>query len=215
MATENKQIVVDITTSMGSCLVESWLSSVIRGVSSLQVPYSSRLCAPQIVILLAAAETTIPLLFLKSWICDTANQILVTKGSKLIIIAVWEEAQVFLSDWTPLVAQYGNVEGLAALSPKAKGPTNPLAVYPETLYYTIVAFSLCSLYFSTLLINLNTREFVQGNGSVVTTMTSFASALRGRSDNDTIVLAPMHKRGGSGREVDVQVCSSRIPETQN
>lgn len=87
-------------------------------------------------------------------------------------------------------------------------------MYPETLYYTIVAFSLCSLYFSTLLINLNTREFVQGNGSVVTTMTSFASALRGRSDNDTIVLAPMHKRGGSGREVDVQVCSSRIPETQ-
>ncbi|KAJ7087141.1 hypothetical protein C8R44DRAFT_820367, partial [Mycena epipterygia] len=77
-----------------------------------------------------------------------------------------------------------------------------LSVYPDTLFYCIIEFSLCSLYFSTLLANLNTREYVQGrNGGIIT---SFSTG--GEVPGSGHVLAPMYSENGtSGVRVDQDV----------
>ncbi|KAK7013823.1 hypothetical protein R3P38DRAFT_3004074 [Favolaschia claudopus] len=69
-----------------------------------------------------------------------------------------------------------------------------IAKYPNDLYYTIFEYSLCSLYFSTLLANLNTRDFVQGrgkNGSVLTT-SGFQAA---NNNTNTLVLQSTNHGG--------------------
>lgn len=87
-----------------------------------------------------------------------------------------------------------------------------LAVYPDTIYYTIVEFALCSLYFSTLLVNLNTREFVQGKPTgVVSSMSAFDPSPRryatDGSDGNTLTLTPMDKKstGGESSMLDIRV----------
>ncbi|KAK0499104.1 hypothetical protein EDD18DRAFT_1350537 [Armillaria luteobubalina] len=67
--------------------------------------------------------------------------------------------------------------------------------YPASLYYCILEFSLCSLYFSTLLANLNTREYVQSRGGINTVSTFNADY---RSDNNALVLGPLTTHSGSG-----------------
>ncbi|PBK63886.1 hypothetical protein ARMSODRAFT_1023534 [Armillaria solidipes] len=73
-----------------------------------------------------------------------------------------------------------------------------IKVYPASLYYCILEFSLCSLYFSTLLANLNTREYVQSGGSgCIDTLSTFNAEYR----PDDIVLRPLNThalRGLSG-----------------
>ncbi|KAK0224209.1 hypothetical protein IW262DRAFT_1459264 [Armillaria fumosa] len=70
-----------------------------------------------------------------------------------------------------------------------------IKVYPVSLYYCILEFSLCSLYFSTLLANLNTREYVQSRGGINTISTFNADY---RDDNNALVLGPLTTRSGSG-----------------
>ncbi|KAK0224201.1 hypothetical protein IW262DRAFT_1459258 [Armillaria fumosa] len=70
-----------------------------------------------------------------------------------------------------------------------------IKVYPASLYYCILEFSLCSLYFSTLLANLNTREYVQSHGGINTISTFSADY---RSDNNALVLGPLTTHSGSG-----------------
>ncbi|KAF8873498.1 hypothetical protein CPB85DRAFT_1568652 [Mucidula mucida] len=325
MASAGQQIVIDITTGFGSCLLGSWLSCVVWGASSLQV-FIYFMCSGD------HDPASLQFLIAFLWVFDTANTLLVVKGN-----------------WRPLVSNYGDMVGLALISPfeigsrwqhhtwiestvifvvqlyfirriykfakksfvrtvfqnvltlvfigfmvllaswqligiiiyqvhgygtdiatlskpllvglnislraaavaadviialcmlyllTEQGPSHfartrqmvyrlifvtvgsgaltavivtlvliLLAVYPDTLYYTIVEFSLCSLYFSTLLINLNTRDYVQGTGSVVTTMSSLhASRSTGPSANDTLILSPLHtKRSGSRPDVDIHI----------
>ncbi|KAK0431020.1 hypothetical protein EV421DRAFT_2041483 [Armillaria borealis] len=67
--------------------------------------------------------------------------------------------------------------------------------YPNALYYTIVEYSLCSLYFSTLLANLNARAYIQSPDGMLT-ISAFSAAHRGR-DNDTLALGSLtHPRNG-------------------
>ncbi len=70
-----------------------------------------------------------------------------------------------------------------------------IKVYPASLYYCILEFSLCSLYFSTLLANLNTREYVQSHGGINTVSTFNADY---RSDNNALVLGPLTTHSSSG-----------------
>jgi len=79
-----------------------------------------------------------------------------------------------------------------------------LLVYPDTLFYCIIEFSLCSLYFSTLLANLNTREYVQGTNNGVISSFSTGRDLPGSRGN-THVLAPIYSENGSGVRVDRDV----------
>ncbi|KAJ7142761.1 hypothetical protein C8R44DRAFT_761054 [Mycena epipterygia] len=58
-----------------------------------------------------------------------------------------------------------------------------LSVYPDTLFYCIIEYSLCSLYFSTLLANLNTRKYVQGRKSCIITSFSAGRELPGLGGN--------------------------------
>ncbi|KAK0219310.1 hypothetical protein EDD85DRAFT_942225 [Armillaria nabsnona] len=70
-----------------------------------------------------------------------------------------------------------------------------LTIYPAALYYSIVEYSLCSLYFSTLLANLNARAYIQSPDGVLT-ISSFSAARRSR-DNDTLALGSLtHPRNG-------------------
>ncbi|KAK0207506.1 hypothetical protein IW262DRAFT_1469460 [Armillaria fumosa] len=62
-------------------------------------------------------------------------------------------------------------------------------VYPTALYYTIVEFSLCSLYFSTLLANLNARTYIQSPDGRMT-ISSFGTARRSRN-NETFALGSL------------------------
>ncbi|KAK7055267.1 hypothetical protein R3P38DRAFT_1349584 [Favolaschia claudopus] len=89
-----------------------------------------------------------------------------------------------------------------------------VAKYPADLTYTICEYSLCSLYFSTLLANLNTRDFVQGkNGNIMTTSGFHAAPTSG----NTLVLAPMYasetmaSTGGVRVRVDKDIDSKVYP----
>ncbi|PBK95032.1 hypothetical protein ARMGADRAFT_1163742 [Armillaria gallica] len=62
-------------------------------------------------------------------------------------------------------------------------------IYPTALYYSIVEFSLCSLYFSTLLANLNARAYIQSPDGMFT-ISAFSAARRSR-DNDTLALSSL------------------------
>ncbi|SJL18107.1 uncharacterized protein ARMOST_21679 [Armillaria ostoyae] len=67
--------------------------------------------------------------------------------------------------------------------------------YPNALYYTIVEYSLCSLYFSTLLANLNARAYIQSPDGMLT-ISAFSAARHSR-DNDTLALGSLtHSRNG-------------------
>ncbi|PBK64935.1 hypothetical protein ARMSODRAFT_1087624 [Armillaria solidipes] len=61
--------------------------------------------------------------------------------------------------------------------------------YPNALYYTIVEYSLCSLYFSTLLANLNARAYIQSPDGMLT-ISAFSAARRSR-DDDTLALGSL------------------------
>ncbi|KAJ7123510.1 hypothetical protein C8R44DRAFT_980860 [Mycena epipterygia] len=82
-----------------------------------------------------------------------------------------------------------------------------LSVYPDTLFYCIIEYSLCSLYFSTLLANLNSREYVQGrNGGIITSFSTGRELPASR--RNTHVLAPMYSENGTSGvrvERDVQI----------
>ncbi|PBK63894.1 hypothetical protein ARMSODRAFT_1023540 [Armillaria solidipes] len=71
-----------------------------------------------------------------------------------------------------------------------------IKIYPASLYYCILEFSLCSLYFSTLLANLNTRDFVQSRGGI-NTLSTFNADYRS-ADNNALVLGPLTTHSGSG-----------------
>ncbi|PBK64958.1 hypothetical protein ARMSODRAFT_1022667 [Armillaria solidipes] len=67
--------------------------------------------------------------------------------------------------------------------------------YPNALYYSIVEYSLCSLYFSTLLANLNARAYIQSPDGMLT-ISAFSVAQRSRA-NDTLALGSLtHPRNG-------------------
>ncbi|PBK81024.1 hypothetical protein ARMGADRAFT_1068708 [Armillaria gallica] len=70
-----------------------------------------------------------------------------------------------------------------------------LTIYPAALYYSIVEYSLCSLYFSTLLANLNARAYIQSPNGMLT-ISAFSAARRSR-DNETLTLGSLtHPRNG-------------------
>ncbi|KAK0184109.1 hypothetical protein F5146DRAFT_1145740 [Armillaria mellea] len=68
--------------------------------------------------------------------------------------------------------------------------------YPNALYYSIVEYSLCSLYFSTLLANLNARAYIQSPDGMLTI--SVFSAARPTRNNDTVLAlgSLTHPRNG-------------------
>jgi len=54
-----------------------------------------------------------------------------------------------------------------------------VAHYPHTLYFAIFEYTLCSVYFSTLLANLNSRDYVKGEGRINTLSDFTTSTGRG------------------------------------
>ncbi|KAK0460562.1 uncharacterized protein EV420DRAFT_1532945 [Desarmillaria tabescens] len=70
-----------------------------------------------------------------------------------------------------------------------------IKIYPTSLHYCIVDFSLCSLYFSTLLANLNARAYIQSPEGI-NTISAFSAAHRGR-DSDALALGSLtHPHNG-------------------
>jgi hypothetical protein len=65
-------------------------------------------------------------------------------------------------------------------------------VYPNDLYFCIPEFSLCSLYFSTFLANLNSRNYVKGDGSITTLMAT--TETDNTANSGRIVLRPMGRQ---------------------
>ncbi|KAJ3575315.1 hypothetical protein NP233_g1186 [Leucocoprinus birnbaumii] len=64
-----------------------------------------------------------------------------------------------------------------------------LKVFPLDLYFCILEFPQCSLYFSTFMANLNSRNYIKGEGGVQTLTLGSNHGAPGRST--TLVLSPM------------------------
>ncbi|KAJ8086081.1 hypothetical protein PM082_004900 [Marasmius tenuissimus] len=61
-----------------------------------------------------------------------------------------------------------------------------LKVYPAYLYFCILEFVVCSLYLSTLMANLNTRDYAHGKESGPTTMSSFSAPGHNNSNSTAL-----------------------------
>lgn len=74
-----------------------------------------------------------------------------------------------------------------------------MAKYPNTLHYCIFEYTLGSLYFSTLLANLNSRDYVKEiDKGGVNTFSGFNSSRDVGPNNNTIFLERMGKQSSSG-----------------
>ncbi|KAK0184101.1 hypothetical protein F5146DRAFT_1176787 [Armillaria mellea] len=228
-------IILDLTSSYGSLLAGSWLACAmwewrvlihqygrIEGLEEMPPEILHHIWVETIVIVI------VQLYFIRR-IYLFSKQAIHSKIQKYTTVGI-VVIMTMLSSWQ-LVVVFGRTMRMVyrlitviVLSGTFTAVTATVAlvlvkIYPTALYYSIVEFSLCSLYFSTLLANLNARAHIQSPDGMFT-VSAFSAARRSR-ENDTLALGSLTPRhdgvsviAGTTAE-EIQVKHERNIKTDN